>query len=157
MEPVASALRRYGGVLVAPRHAVAGLRRDEGRHDGLILGLLYAFAVGSYGLIEAMAGLVATRDLGGLMMLASAAGRLALPPVLLVVAAETLLGERRAHRRALALLPLLAVGVIAHELPWLGVKVPAFAPEVLGAVLGLVLVWRIRPAIEPDPEGKGAK
>ena len=156
MDSVASALRRYGGVMVAPRQAVARLRRGEGRYDGVILGLLYVFAVGSYDLIEGVAGLVATRDLGGLLMVASAAGRLALPPVLLLVAAETLLGESRAHRRGLALLPLLAVGVVAHELVWLGVKAPNFAPELLGALGGLLLTWRIRPAVKPDAKPQGA-
>ncbi len=116
MDAVAQTLRRFGGVITAPRATIERLRDDEGLHDGLVLGLLYVFAVGTFALIESAAGLFATRDFNAVIMLASTLGRLLVAPILVLVAAETLLGSGRGHRRGVALLPMLAVAVIGHEL-----------------------------------------
>ena len=154
MEALVSALARYGGVITAPRRTVAALRAGEGERDGLVLGLLYVVAVGTFALIESIAGIVAMRDLGAFVMLASTLGRLAIAPILVLVAAETILGKGRTHRRGLALVPLIAVAVAARELAGLGVDVPMYAPEIVGAVLGLALTWWIRPEIPRQQEAR---
>lgn len=152
---IVSALGRFGGVMTAPRATVAALRPDEGRRDGWVLGGLYVFAVATYAIIDSLAAVVRMHDLSAFIMLASTLGRVLVAPVLVLVAAETLLGASRSHRRALSLVPLLAVVTIASELAHAGVKVPMFAPEIVGGVLGLALTWHIRSAIEPVSDEDG--
>jgi len=135
--------------MTAPRSTVAALSPDEGRWDGWVLGGLYVFAVATYSLIDSIAAVVRMTDVSSFIMLASTLGRTLIAPVLVLVAAETLLGASRSHRRALALVPLVAVVTIASELAHAGLAVPAFAPEIAGGLLGLALAWHIRPAVVP--------
>lgn len=152
MDALTSALRRFGGVITAPRRTVAALDPEVGHRDGLILGSLYVFAVGTFALIESAAGIAATRDLNALIMLASTLGRLGVPPILILVVAETLLGSSRSHRRGLALVPLVALAVISHELAATGIQLPSYGAEIAGGVLGVLLALRIRPAVPPVSE-----
>ncbi|MEM6996430.1 MAG: hypothetical protein AAF721_38350 [Myxococcota bacterium] len=153
MEPVASVLRRFGGVIAAPRATAAALRSSEGHHDGLLLGALYVFAIGTFALIESAAGIFATRDLNAVIMLASVLGRMLVAPILVLVAAETILGAGRGHRRGLSLVPMVLAGVVGHELAALGVRLPMYGPEIAGAAWGLFIAWRIRDVVPALDDG----
>lgn len=160
MDALISALHRYGGVIAAPRATVAGLTADEGQRDGLVLGGLYVLTVGTYALMEGIAGIVATRDLNALIMLASTLGRVLVAPILVLVAAETLLGAGRSHRRGLSMVPMLVAAIVVHELSAWGVAVPPYCGELVGGGLGLGLAWWIRDAVVALPtvaRGKKAR
>jgi L-lactate permease len=150
-----SLLERWGGYLIRPRAHAATLGVDEGRFDAVGLGLLYAIGTSVYPIVEAFAGLLAVHDLGGLLAFATAFGRVVLPPLLVIVAVETVLGSARSHQRAAGLLPLVIVGTAAHAARQLGWALPggAFAPDLVGGLLGLGLAWWIRDAIRPVEEG----
>ncbi|MCX4239879.1 hypothetical protein [Paraliomyxa miuraensis] len=150
MSPFLRALWRYGGLLVRPRATVAALEADEGRHDGLVLGLLYLFGVGTLELLRGVAAARVTADLGGLLMLASALGRVLVVPIVVLVACETVLGRVRSHRRGLMLVPLLVVVTVAHELAAHGHALPSLWPEVAGGSLCVGWAWWVRPAVEPE-------
>lgn len=147
---VARALGRYGGMLVAPRATVRGLGPDEGLRDGLWLGGLYLLATGTYELLEGAVTLRATANLNGLVMLLSAVVWALLAPMLVLVAGETVLGRDRAHRRGTLLVPLLVVVTLAHELVAHGLRLPAFAPEIVGGLLSVALAWWVRAEVEPQ-------
>ncbi|MBL4683615.1 MAG: hypothetical protein JKY37_03410 [Nannocystaceae bacterium] len=149
MDALTSMLRRFGGVITAPRRTIAALDPEVGHRDGLILGSLYVFAVGTFALIESAASIAATRDFNALIMLASTLGRLGVPPILILVAAETLLGSSRSYRRGLALVPLVMLAVISHELAAAGIQLPSYSAEVAGGILGLLLTIRFRPVVPP--------
>jgi hypothetical protein len=152
MNPLLRALWRYGGLLGRPRATVAALSPDEGRWDGLVLGLLYFLCVGT---LEAMRGVAMARvtaDLGGVLMLVSSVGRALVAPIVVLVAGETVLGRARSYRRGLVLLPLVVVAALAHEAAAHGVRVPSLAPEIVGGVLGVALAWWVRPAIAPQED-----
>ena len=158
MSKVIAALARYGGILAAPRRTAQGLSPDEGHHDGVVLAALCMFATGSYAILEGIAGLYALRNLGAVVMLLAALGRLLIAPVVVLVAAETLLGKDRSYRRGVALVPMLLVMAVAHELRVHGVEIAAFVPEIVGGVAGVALAWWIRPSVPavPVPRGEGA-
>jgi hypothetical protein len=141
------ALARYGGVLVAPRTTVAALDDDEGHRDGVWLSALYLAATGTYGLVEGVANLMATRNLNGGLMVLSALGRALIVPIVTLVVCETILGNRRAHRRGLCLVPMLASAVLLRQLPWRTVVSWAYAPEAVGLGLAVALAIWIRPAV----------
>lgn len=151
---VIAALDRWGGLLVAPRATAARTGPDQGRHDGLILTVVYLLGTELYGVMEAVAGLVALKNLGALVMIGAQLGRALLAPILAVVVAETLLGPARAHRRAAVLLPLVFLGSVTHALRQQGLALPgpSWVPEAVGAALGVALVWWIRDAVPRSKE-----
>jgi hypothetical protein len=153
MNPLLRALWRHGGMLVQPRATARALLADEGRYDGLVLGVLYVACVGMLEVLRGVAMARVTADLGGLLMLAAAVGRVLVAPIVVLVAVETVLGRARAHRRGLMLLPLLAVSALAHEAAAQGWAVRAFVPEIVGGLLGVALAWWVRPelAAQEDP------
>jgi hypothetical protein len=150
MNPLLRALWRYGGLLVQPRATVRALRPDEGRWDGLVLGLLYLLAVGTLEVLRGVAMARVTADLGGLLMLVAAVGRVLVAPIVVLVACETVLGRARSQRRGLMLLPLLVVAALAHEAAAQGLPVRSLVPEVAGGLLSVALAWWVRPAVAPE-------
>lgn len=152
MSPLLRALWRYGGVLVRPRATARALQADEGRFDGVVLGLLYVLCVGTLELLRGVAMARATADLGGLLMLATALGRVLVAPIVVLVACETILGRERSHRRGLLLVPLLVTAALAHEAGAQGLPVRALLPEIVGGLLSMALAWWVRGAIAPARE-----
>lgn len=152
MDALWRALQRFGGIMVAPRATARVLRPGEGRWDGLAIGLLYLAAVGTLDVLRGVAAARVTADLGGVLMLLSAVGRVLLVPIVVLVACETVLGHARAHRRALMLVPLLLVVTAAHELAAHGMALPTWVPEITGGVLSVALAWWVRPVIEPQED-----
>ena len=152
MHPLLRALWRYGGMLTRPRATARALRADEGRFDGLVLGVLYVLCVGTLELLRGVAMARVTLDLGGLLMLVSALGRVLVAPIVVLVACEAVLGRARSHRRGLLLLPLLVVAALAHEAAAHGVMVRALVPEIAGGLLCVALAWWVRPELEPQEE-----
>lgn len=152
MSPLLRALWRYGGMLVQPRATARALAADEGRWDGLVIGVLYVLCVGTLELLRGVAMVRVTADLGGVLMLAAALGRVLVAPIVVLVACETVLGRARSHRRGLLLLPLLVVAALAHEAEAHGVHVRALVPEIAGGLACVVLAWWVRPAIAEEAE-----
>ncbi len=148
------ALDRWGGLLVRPRTTAARLHPAEGERDTWALGLLYLLGSEVYGLVEAVAGFAAMKDSSSLMMLGGQLAWALVPPLLTLVVAETLLGPARAYRRAVALLPLVVIGAVAHALRQQGVTLPApsWAVEVIGGSAGVALAGWIRGAVPPRKE-----
>jgi hypothetical protein len=153
MSPLLRALWRYGGMLVRPRATARALRADEGRWDGLVLGVLYLLCVGTLEILRGVAMARVTADLGGLLMLVAAVGRVLVAPIVVLVACETVLGRARSHRRGLLLLPLLVVAALAHEAEAHGVHVRTLVPEIVGGLSCIALAWWVRPEIaaQEDP------
>lgn len=153
MSPLLRALWRYGGMLIRPRATARALRADEGRWDGLVIGVLYLLCVGTLELLRGVAMARVTADLGGALMLAAALGRVLVAPIVVLVACETVLGRARSHRRGLLLLPLLVVAALAHEAEVHGVHVRTLVPEIVGGLSCIALAWWVRPEIaaQEDP------
>jgi L-lactate permease len=149
-------LDRFGGWLVRPRAHAATIHPDDGRWDAVVLGVLYAVGTSVYPIVEAVAALLAVRDFGGLLAFATALGRVVIAPLLVLVAVETVLGPARSYQRAAGLLPLVIVGTAAHAARQFGWSVPggAFAPDIVGGLLGIALAWWIRDAIAPVKEAE---
>lgn len=144
-------LRRVGGVLLAPRALLASLPEGTGRRDGAILFAAYILALGLPGLSAAAADLLALGLLPGLSGLAQALLPL-LPWVLALSLVEWRLGDVRAHRAGLCLVPLLVLAGLAHlaDLRGLEVPGPAYLPALLGGLASLALATRARPAVSPS-------
>lgn len=158
-----AALHRYGGFLVAPRKTLA-VAPGDGHRDGLWLGVLYLVGTSIYPLAEAAATLVALHNLGALIGVFSILGRALLVPILVVVAAEVLLGPGRAHRRGLALVPLVLMGTLLHAGRQVGMRPPGgeLAWTIAAAFVGASLLWWAKSSIEPrredeDAGGKGGR
>lgn len=157
MHAVLRSLWRLGGILVAPVATARELRDDEGRWDGLVIGLLYLLGTGGFELLRGVATVRATANLSGALMFAAALGRVLLVPILVLVVCETILGQARGHRRGLMLAPLLLVAVVAHELAVHGVRLGAYVPPIVGGVLSVGLTWWVRSELRPLAEaGDGA-
>lgn len=150
MNPLLRALWRYGGLLLQPRATVRALGPAEGRWDGLVLGVLYLACVGTLEILRGVAMARVTADLGGVLMLVAAVGRVLVAPIVVLVACETVLGRARSHRRGLMLVPLLVVASLAHEAQAQGATLPMLAPEITGGLLSVVLAWWVRPAIAEE-------
>lgn len=147
MSPILRALWRQGGMLVQPRATARALQPDEGRYDGLVLGLLYLLCVGTLDVLQGVAMARVTADLGGLLMLVSSVGRVLVAPIVVLVACETVLGRARSHRRGLMLVPLLVVAALAHEAGAHGILVRTFVPEIVGGLLSVGLAWWVKPEL----------
>lgn len=118
-----------------------------------MLATLYVLATQMVRLAEGLSGWMATRDMGGILILLQSLGRGLLPPVLVVLAVETLLGDERAFRRGLFLVPLVLMGSVAGILRGMGVVLPgpSFLPELAGAAWGVALAVTLRNQIPADP------
>jgi len=154
MNPLLRALWRYGGMLVQPRVTARALQANEVRWDGFVLGVLYLLCVGTLELLRGVAMARVTADLGGLLMLASALGRVLVAPIVVLVACETVLGRTRSCWRGLMLLPLLVVAALAHEAGAHGVQVRTLVPEIAGGLLCVALAWWVRPELATVEEEK---
>jgi hypothetical protein len=153
---VLETLERWGALLWRPRAAIAATPRDRGAFDGLWLGLAYVFGSQMIEVGQALKALSITMDATGAMTLLGAMGRMALPPILLSLVVELLLGKERAYRRGVYLLPLV-VTVTAANLsrqlgwsPWF-----EFAPVFVGATWSLLLVLATRARVEPWGQEEG--
>ncbi len=142
-------LRRYGGYLLAPRATLSAARQAPDRRDGLVLGLFYLAAVWVGPVVEQLAHLSVTRDLGGTALVAAKLARALIVPVLLTTVAEGQWGAVGERLRGLALVPFVAVVVTAHALDvWFGLRLARpYLPELLGAVAGLAYVFAARSAV----------
>lgn len=154
MHSLRRALWRYGGMLTSPRTTARALRPDEGRHDGLVLGVLYLLGVGTMELLRGVATARVTANFSGLLMLVAALGRVLVVPIVVLVACETVLGRARSHRRGLVLVPLLVAVTLAHELGARGIGLPSFVPEIVGGLGAIGLAWWVRSAIAPEEEAQ---
>lgn len=149
-------LTRIGGALIAPRRLFSKLSPETGRRDGALLLLAYLLAVGLPALGDALADLFALGGLAG--VLGVAAGLMPLLPwIAATMLVEWRLGETRAHRAALCLVPLLVIAALAHLVAGFGVRLPGptWAPALLGGGLALALTEYARPAILPLSRGTG--
>ncbi|MCH9680382.1 MAG: hypothetical protein K0V04_03025 [Deltaproteobacteria bacterium] len=135
-----------------PRATVRELGPDEGARDGLWLGGLYLFALGTLEILRGIATARATANLSGVLMMLASVGRVLVVPIVVLVACETILGRARAHRRGLMLVPLVVVAALGHELAVHGYGLRAFVPEIVGGLLSIALTWRVRGEIEPQQE-----
>jgi thiol-disulfide isomerase/thioredoxin len=146
LQALARFVSRVGGILVRPRATVSSLDPDEGRRDGLWLGLLYLIGGHVHPLLEGVATLVAVRNWGGVMRVFSGLGVL-LAPILASIVAETILGPERRQRAGLCLAALVAVSVAAHGAGWLGVALPVpgwvVAPVGVAASVWLAIWLRL--------------
>jgi thiol-disulfide isomerase/thioredoxin len=147
-------LARCGGVLVRPRATVASLGPDEGRRDGLWLGLLFFVGGHLLDLLEGLATLVAVRNWGGVAVVISKLGVL-VAPILASIVAETILGSERAKRAGLCIVPLVVISVAAHAALRLGVTLPGpgWLPTIVGmsATIGLAFTLRFAEDAETVP------
>lgn len=150
MHSLMRTLWRFGGILVQPRATARAMKADEGRWDGVWLGALYLLSVGTLEILRGVATARVTGNLSGLLMLVAAVGRVALVPIVVLVACETVLGRDRAHRRGLMLVPLLLAVAVEHELAMHGLGLPAFVPEVVGGLASVVLAWVVRDSLAPE-------
>lgn len=143
-------LHRIGAVLLAPRRLLTDLPESAGRHDGAALFAAYTLALGLPGLSAALADFLALGLLPGLPGLAQALLPL-LPWVLTLSVVEWRLGDARAHRAGLCLVPLLTLGVLAHLADQRGLDIPGpgYLPALLGGLASLALAGLARPAIAP--------
>ncbi len=157
-------LRRVGGVLLAPRSVFANLPEAAGPHDGLALFAAYALAVALPGLAAALADFMALGLFPGLSGLAQALLPL-LPWVLTLSAVEWRLGDTRAHRASLCMVPLLLLAALAHlaDLRDVTLPGPAYLPALLGGLAALALASWARSAIAepakpaaPSPEPRAS-
>lgn len=159
MTTVVQTLARYGGVLVRPRATLAELSLEEGRWDGVVLGLAYLASSQLLGLARGLAGLVATQDFNGVLVFGQALGRGLLPPILVLFIIESLLAPEQNYRRGVYLLPLVLLAALARLLTIAGMigsagaalSFPPYAPEIAGAILCAVLVLRTRGVVPPEP------
>ena len=116
--------------------------------------MLYLLGTGIYPLAESIATLLAVGNLGGLVGIGSVLGRALIAPILVLVAAETVLGRSRARLRGVALVPLVLVGTVMHALSQTGHRVPGpdWAWTLATAIVGVVLVVWIKPVVVPEEE-----
>ncbi len=142
-------LDRIGGVLLAPRRAAAALQQGQGARDGVALVVAYLLGTHLVALAEALARALAAGNLGGVAAVLAVLARVVLVPVVLLVLCESLLGRGRDHRRGLALVPFVAVGLLAHTAELLaGWRPPnSYAVPAVGALLSAVLARWMRPAV----------
>jgi hypothetical protein len=138
-----------------PRETTASLAPEEGARDGLWLGILYVLGSQLISVGQAAKSLMVTSSNGALMMLASQAGRILLPPLVLSLVVEFLLGPSKAHRRGLFLMPLVICATAANLIRQFGVAHnDELTPLLVGAVWAIGLVFLTRAAI-PSVEGQG--
>jgi hypothetical protein len=78
-----------------------------------------------------------------------------LPPVLLVLVVDTLLGPERNYRRGIFLVPLVLAAAAARLGAQAGIAVPgpSFSPELAGAAATVLLCLWVRGAVPPTSEG----
>ncbi len=146
-------LRRIGGVLLAPRPLFKNMPDAAGPRDDVALFTAYALAVALPGLAAALADFMALGLLPGLSGLAQALLPL-LPWVLTRSAVEWRLGDARAHRASLCMVPLLVLAALAHlaDLRAVSLPGPAYLPALLGGLAALALASWARSAIPSRPE-----
>lgn len=157
--PLVAALTRLGGILVSPRATIAGLGAGDagesvaGARDGVWLTLVYAVTSQSGRLAEGVAALAAMGNVNGGLVLAQAVGRAFLPPVVLLFLVESALGQDRAYRRGLFLVPLVFMGALGRLSSWVGVPWPgpSFVPDLLGTLWAAGLAFGLRQHVEPEP------
>lgn len=152
-ESLSLLLSRWGGLLLAPRATVARLAPSEGQRDGLWLGLLYVLGCQLISVGQAVKSLVVSANGGTLMILASQLGRILLPPLLLSLAVEFLLGPAKAHRRGIYLLPLVICGTAANLVRQWGYPTnDELTPLLVGAVWAVALVFFTRASVPVEDD-----
>ncbi len=146
-----AALRRYGGILVRPRATVAALDPQVGSWDEWVLTALFVLGSQAERMAEAVASVAAIGLGNGALILASAAGRAVLPPILVSVLVDALLGRSRGYRRGVVVVPLVLVASAARLASHAGIFMPgpSFMPEAIGAAWCAVLALWIRSAVPP--------
>ncbi len=144
------ALDRWGAFLLQPRATLASLAPDAGRHDGWWLGMLYVLGSQLVPLGQALKSASVMMNGSAMLSLASQFGRILLPPMLLILAVEFMLGNARAYRSSLFLLPLVLCGAAANLARHAGVGVIADStPIFVAGAWALFLAMSSRSAIAP--------
>lgn len=143
------ALSRYGAILVRPRATVAALEPQVGRWDEWILTATYVFGSQVERVAEGLASVAAVGLGNGILILASMIGRAVLPPILVSVLVDSLLGRERGYRRGVLMVPLILSAASGRLLEQLGVHLPgpSFLPELIGATWCAGLAVYVRSAI----------
>lgn len=151
MSSTAHPLARYGGILVRPRATVAALAPRVGAWDEWILVVLYVLGSQVERVAEALASLAALGFGSGILVFASGLGRAVLPPILVSVLVDGLLGRPRGHRRGVFLVPLVLVASLARLAEQHGLRLPGpgFLPELAGAIWCAGLALYARSAVPP--------
>lgn len=152
-------LARYGGILLRPRATVAALDPRVGTWDEWILTLLYVLGSQVGRVAEAIASVAAVGLGNGILVLASGVGRAVLPPILVSVLVDSLLGRARGYRRGVFIVPLVLIASLARLGVQAGVRFPgpSYMPELVAAVAcaGLALYARSAVPAEDAGESKG--
>lgn len=150
------ALARYGGILVRPRATVAALDPREGRWDEWVLTLLYVAGSQVGRVAEALASVAAVGFSNGALVLASVVGRAVLPPILVSVLVDSLLGRARGYRRGLFIAPLVLISTLGRVLALNGFRLPgpAFMPELVGAIVCAAVAFVVRGSVPEEGEDK---
>lgn len=149
------ALARYGGILLRPRSTVAALDPRVGTWDEWILTVLYVLGSQVGRIAQALASVAAVGLGNGILVLASGVGRAVLPPILVSVLVDSLLGRARGYRRGVFIVPLVTIASAARLAAQQGLRLPgpSYLPELVAAVVcaGLALYARSAvPVEEPD-------
>lgn len=143
------ALARYGGILLRPRATVAALDPRVGGWDEWILTGLYVLGSQVGRVAEALASVAALGLGSGVLILASGVGRAVLPPILVSVLVDSLLGRARGYRRGVFIVPLVLVAALARLAAQQGVRLPGptYMPELVAAVWCAALALFTRSAV----------
>ncbi len=171
-----SALVRWGLLLVAPPRWAAASDPTSGKIDRWLLGIMYLVGAHADDLFARIAGLLATRDLNGVTMLASGLAWGLLPVVAALWLFESVLRRERAHHSGTLLVPLVLVAVLLHLADRLAlgrVWLPtAWQADLLGIAWGTLLAANLRDtlaseakpgaqaastATDGDPEQRGTR
>ena len=95
--------------MLRPQQTVASLPPEEGRRDGWWLGLLYVLGSQMVPAGQAIKSVTVMMNGSAFVTLFSQAGRILLPPILLMLVVEFLVGPSKSYRGALFLLPMIIV------------------------------------------------
>ena len=139
-----------------PRSTLAALSPRAGLMDGLWLGIAYVLGSQLVPVGQALKSLTVTMDGSGAMVMLGSMGRIALPPIFTSLALDLVLGNARAYRGGIFMLPLVVVATASNLAVALGwARTDDLGPLVLGFALSVAYgVWA-RRAVHPDDGSAG--
>ena len=145
---VSRVLERWGSFLVMPQSTVASLPPQDGRHDGFWIGLLYVMGSQLISVGQSIKSVLVIGNLSAVATLGAQLGRILLPPILLLLLIEFMVGPKRSYRSGLFLLPLVVCATAANLMRQMGHPVQSeLMPLLLGGVWAMVLVFVSRKEI----------
>jgi hypothetical protein len=136
---------------------VQALQPQVGRWDEWVLTAVYVLGSQVERVAQGLASVAAVGLGNGALILASTVGRAVLPPILVSVLVDSLLGRERGYRRGVLIVPLVLIAALGRLLDQFGIHLPgpSFGPELLGAIWCAGLAVRVRsavPLLETDEE-----